>query len=94
MGWEVFSKNIRFEVRVGDRVKLWTDHWCGESPLHLTFPGVYRIASNKEASMASSLERLGFGDQTIGKWVVWMNFSVLWVLIYLILRMDIVCDGS
>ena len=59
MGWEVFSKNIWFEVGVGDRVKLWTDHWCGESPLHLTFPGVYRIASNKEALVASSLERLG-----------------------------------
>ena len=56
---EIFSKNIRFEVGLGDRVKLWTDHWCGESPLHLTFLGVYRIASNKEASMASSLERLG-----------------------------------
>ena len=60
---EIFSKNIRFEVGVGDRVKLWTDHWCGESPLHLTFPGVYRIASNKEASVASSLERLGTEEQ-------------------------------
>ena len=47
MGWEVFSKNIRFEIRVGDKVKLWTDHWCGESPLYLTFLGVYMIASNK-----------------------------------------------
>ena len=63
MGWEVFSKNIRFEVGVGDRVKLWTDHWCGESPLHLTFPGVYRIASNKEASVASSLEQLGIEER-------------------------------
>ena len=44
---------------MGDRVKLWTDHWCGESPLHLTFLDVYRIASNKEVSVASSLERLG-----------------------------------
>ena len=25
MGWEDFSKNIRFEVGVGDRVKFWTD---------------------------------------------------------------------
>ena len=55
----LFSKNIRFEVGMGDRVKLWTDHWCGESPLHLTFLGVYRIASNKEPLVASSLERLG-----------------------------------
>ena len=63
MGWEVFSKNIRFEVGVGDRVKLWTDHWCGESPLHLTFLGVYRIASNKEASVASFLEQLGIKER-------------------------------
>uniref|UniRef100_A0A7N2LG27 COP9 signalosome complex subunit 8 n=1 Tax=Quercus lobata TaxID=97700 RepID=A0A7N2LG27_QUELO len=58
-GWEVFSKHIRFEVGVGDRVKLWTDQWCGDSPLHLSFPVVYGIASNREASVASSLERLG-----------------------------------
>ena len=25
-----FSKNIRFEVEVGDRVKFWTDRWCGD----------------------------------------------------------------
>ena len=63
MGWEVFSKNIRFEVGVGDRVKLWTDQWCGYSPLQLTFLVVYGIASNKEASVASSLERLRIGEQ-------------------------------
>ena len=33
--------------------------WCGDSPLKLTYPVVYGIASNKRASMASSLERLG-----------------------------------
>ena len=33
------------------------------SPLHLTFPVVYGIASNKEASVASSLEQLGTEDQ-------------------------------
>ena len=63
MGWEEFRKNIRFVVKVGDRVKLWTDQWCGDSPLHLTFPSVYGIVSNKEASVASSLERLGIEDR-------------------------------
>ena len=63
MGWENFSKNIRFEVGVGNRVKLWTDHWCGDSLLQLTFPSVYGIASNKEASVASSLERLGIEER-------------------------------
>ena len=48
---------------MGDKVTLWTDQWCGESPLHLIFPGVYRIASNKEASVASSLEQLGIEER-------------------------------
>ena len=59
MGWEDFSKNIRFEVGVGDRVKFWTDHWCGDSPLQLIYSSVYGIASNKGASVAFSLDRLG-----------------------------------
>ena len=63
MGWEDFSKNIRFVVGVGDRVKLWIDHWCGDSPLQLTFSSVYGIVSNKEASVASSLERLGIEER-------------------------------
>ena len=56
MGWEVFSKYIRFEVGVGNRVKLWIDQWCGDSPLQLTSPVVYGVASNKEALVASPLE--------------------------------------
>ena len=55
-GWEVFSKNIRFEVEVGDRVKFWTDRWCGDLPLQLSFSVVYGIATNREAFVALSLE--------------------------------------
>ena len=65
MVWEVFSKNILFEVGVGDGVKVWTDQWYGDSP-HLSFSVVYRIASNKEASVASSLERLGIEERRSG----------------------------
>ena len=63
MGWEEFSKNIRFEVRVGDKVKLWKDQWCGESSLQLTFLNVYVMASNREALVAFSLERLGIEER-------------------------------
>ena len=58
-GWEIFSKYIRFEVGVGDRVKFWVDRWCGDLLLQLSFLVVYGIATNKEASVASSLEWLG-----------------------------------
>ena len=58
-GWEVFSKNIQFEVGTGDRVKFWTDRWYGDLPLQLSFPAVYGITTNREASVALSLDRLG-----------------------------------
>ena len=63
MGWEVFSKNIRFEVELGDRVKFWIDWWCENLPLPLAFPVVYGIATNREASMDSSLEQLRIKEQ-------------------------------
>ena len=66
MGWEVFSKTTQFKEGVGDRVKFWTDRWCGDSPLQLTFLVVFGIAFNKEASVASSHERLG-----IEEWRSW-----------------------
>ena len=62
-GWEAFSKNIHFKVGTGDRVRLWSDPWCGNSPLKLTYPVVYGIASNKGASVASSLEWLGIEER-------------------------------
>ena len=43
---------------MGDRVKFWTNRWCGDLPLQLSFPVVYGIATNREISVASSLERL------------------------------------
>ena len=61
MGWEVFSKHIRFEVGVGDRVKLLDRSMVWDSPLQLTFSVVYGIATNKEA--AFSLERLGIRER-------------------------------
>ncbi|XP_023926852.1 uncharacterized protein LOC112038285 [Quercus suber] len=48
---------------MGDKVKFWTDRWRGDLPVHLSFPIVYGIASNREASVVSSLERLGIEAQ-------------------------------
>ena len=99
--WEVFSKNIRFEVEMGDRVKFWTYWWCGDLPLQLSFSIVYGIATNREASVASSLEQLGIEAQRSWNvclirepndwsWVLWMNSFIPWDLIYLKLRMETV----
>ena len=63
MVWEVFSKNIQFEVGVGDRVRFWKNRWCGDLTLQLIFSVVYGIATNNETSVHSSLERLGIEER-------------------------------
>ena len=47
-------------------MKFWTDRWCGDLPLQLTFPVVFGIASIKAAFVASCLEWLG-----IEEWRSW-----------------------
>ena len=59
MGWEAFSQHTWFEIGVGNRVKLWQDCWCGEKPLQLTFPILYKIAINKEVYLEFSLVEVG-----------------------------------
>ena len=61
-GWEIFNKNVQYKVGVGDRVKFWTDRWCGDLSLQLAFPVLYNFAANREASIESSLICQGAGD--------------------------------
>ena len=63
MGWDVFIKNIRFKVGVGNRVKFWIDRWCGDLSLHLAFLVLYNIAANKVTSVDSSLICQGVRDR-------------------------------
>lgn len=46
-----------------DRVKFWTNWRCGDLCLHLAFPILYSIATNRAASVNSSLIRQGVGDR-------------------------------
>ena len=63
MGWEDFSKNTHFVVGMGNRVRFWQDGWCGDQLLQLVFLGLYGIATGREASIESSLTRLGLGER-------------------------------
>ena len=71
MDWEVFNKNVHYKFGGGDRVKLWTNRWCGDLPLQLAFPVLYNFAANREASVESSLICQGAGDGRI--WNVRFN---------------------
>ena len=65
MGWEDFSKNCRFIVGLGNRVRFWQDGWYGDQSFQLAFPRLYGIALDKEASVEASLLRQGAEDRRI-----------------------------
>jgi hypothetical protein len=67
-GWQIFKSHIRFDPGEGSKIRFWDDVWCGDRPLKVAFPGLFNIASFKEASIADNLER--------AKWCYPMEYSV------------------
>jgi hypothetical protein len=48
-GWDLFARNVRFEVGLGSKILFWHDTWCGNQLLKHAYPSLYRIARYKEA---------------------------------------------
>ena len=63
MGWDAFSKHIQIQVGVGNKVKFWNNRWSGDLPLHLAYPVLYNLATNRVASVDSLLIRQGVGGR-------------------------------
>lgn len=55
--WEKFERFIAFKVGNGAWKKFWVDTWCGDTPLNIQFPELYRIAQDKEANVADHMEQ-------------------------------------
>jgi hypothetical protein len=55
--WQIFKSHIRFEPGQSSKICFWDDVWCGDSPLKVTFPGLFNIANCKEVSIADNVER-------------------------------------
>ena len=58
-GWDSFSRLFTFTVGDGSRIKFWYDSWCGDQPLQLQFPELFRLAHIPKASMANHLRFQG-----------------------------------
>ena len=49
-----FSRYIQFQI--GDRVKFWHDVWCGDNPLSMCFPDLFKISNDREAYVADLMQ--------------------------------------
>lgn len=49
----IFKRGLKFNCGSGTSILFWKDHWIGDQPLELSFPSLYEIASNKEATVLS-----------------------------------------
>uniref|UniRef100_A0A7N2R7U6 CHHC U11-48K-type domain-containing protein n=1 Tax=Quercus lobata TaxID=97700 RepID=A0A7N2R7U6_QUELO len=65
-GWP-FSRYILYDIGDGSGVKFWQDCWCGETPLAVCFPELFRFCRDKEASVA---ELMKFTNG-VYFWVIW-----------------------
>lgn len=41
-----FKEGTRFKLGRGDRIRFWTDLWCGDSSLDSQFPSIYHLSLN------------------------------------------------
>jgi hypothetical protein len=57
MGWQNFRRFCKYDVGEGLKIRFWDDIWCGERALKEEYPGLFRIARLKEASVADNMER-------------------------------------
>uniref|UniRef100_A0A2N9H040 Uncharacterized protein n=1 Tax=Fagus sylvatica TaxID=28930 RepID=A0A2N9H040_FAGSY len=54
-GWDTFFRFVQFQVGDGSRTRFWDDVWCLDVPLKEAFPGLYRLACIKDATVADSV---------------------------------------
>lgn len=58
-GWDTFHCFISFKVGDDSSITLWHDSWCGGPSLKDTFPELYGIACNKDASVVKLISFSG-----------------------------------
>jgi hypothetical protein len=46
-GWDLFARNVRFEVGLGLKILLWHDTWCENRPLKHAFTSLYHCKTQR-----------------------------------------------
>ena len=54
--WDTISTLLVFSLGYGKRLRFWKDAWSGEEALSISYPSLFALAANKEASVADVWE--------------------------------------
>ena len=63
--WDTVSTLATFSLGNGRRLGFWKDAWSGEEAFPFSYPALFAMAANKEASIADVWEPSGEG----GVWI-------------------------
>ena len=53
------SRYILDDIDDGSRVKFWQDRWCGETPLAISYPELFRFCKYKKTSVPELMKFTG-----------------------------------
>jgi hypothetical protein len=78
-GWKLFSSHIKFDPRDGSNIRFWNDVWCEGLSLKVAFPGLYNMASVKDASIATNMD---YSSGSLQWNVSFIRFVHDWEVVY------------
>ena len=61
-GVVVFNGRLAYQVGSGQKVRFWTDKWCGDEPICESFPSLFSIFLSKNAQVSEVWNLIGDGD--------------------------------
>ena len=60
--WLCLNGRLAYQVGSGQRVRFWTDKWCGDEPICESFPSFFSIFLSKNAWVSEVWNPVGDGD--------------------------------
>ncbi|GAB2299720.1 hypothetical protein Dimus_033775 [Dionaea muscipula] len=58
----MFLANVALKIGNGVEARLWLDNWCGDKPLSMQFPRMFKLSRHPEISMKDWFDEEGIGS--------------------------------
>ena len=89
--WDHFFPFLSFKVGNGERVRFWSDVWCGDRPLKVVYPWLFLIAGDRDALVA---DLMSFRNGVL-HWELTFSQNVQdWEMDSMNSFMDLICSAN